>query len=109
MKTYVITYNEIEGIHYWKDAPSPVQYLQNPHRHIFIIECEFKVKHDDRELEIIIQQNKIKNFITDKYGLPAMFGTMSCEMIAKEILTYFESCVSCKVLEDGFGGAEVIR
>lgn len=73
------------------------------------IECEFKVKHDDRELEIIIQQNKIKNFITDKYGLPAMFGTMSCEMIAKEILTYFEGCVSCKVLEDGFGGAEVIR
>ena len=109
MKTYVITYNQFEGIHYWKDAPAPVGYLQNPHRHNFIIQCKFQVKHDDRDLEIIIQQNKIKNFLFDRYGLPAMFGTMSCEMIAKEILLYFKQCVACRVLEDGFGGAEVVR
>ena len=109
MKLYVITYNVIEGIHYWQDARPPVEYLQNPHRHNFIIECKFQVKHDDRELEIIIQQNKINNFFKDKFGTPAMFGSMSCEMIAKEILSHFYDCVSCKVLEDGFGGAEVKR
>lgn len=109
MKTYVLTYNQIDGLHYWKQAKAPVEYLKNNHRHNFIIKCKFAVKHDDRDLEIIIQQNKIKNYIIDKYGQPAMFGGMSCEMIAKDILTYFKNCVTCTVLEDGFGGAQVSK
>ena len=109
MKIYVITHNEIEGIHFWKDARASVGYLKNPHRHNFIIRCKFEAKHDDRDFEIIIQQNEIRNFIIDKYGSPAMFGNMSCEMIAEDILSYFENCVSCEVLEDGYGGAEVTR
>ena len=109
MKIYVITYNVIEGIHYWENAPVPVEYLKNAHRHNFIVRCKFEVKHDDRELEIIKQQNKINNFFKDKFGVPAMFEQMSCEMIAKQILSHFYDCVSCEVLEDGFGGAEVER
>lgn len=109
MKTYILTYNEIEGVHYWKDAKPPVEYLKNRHRHNFVIKCKFLVKHDDRDLEIIIQQNLINNYIEDKYGLPAMFGGMSCEMIAKDIVTYFKECVCCTVLEDGYGGAQVCK
>ena len=92
MKTYVITYNIIEGIHFWKDAKEPVEYLKNPHRHNFVIRSEFEVNSDDREIEIIIQQNKIKDFFKEKYGYPAMFNEMSCEMIAKDILHNFKNC-----------------
>lgn len=109
MKTYVITRNEIEGIHHWNDAPKIVQYLKNPHRHIFDIRCEFEVKDDDREIEIFIQENRIRNYFKDVYGEPALFGRKSCEMIAKEIVKQFENCISCQVLEDGYGGARVQR
>ena len=109
MKTWVITHNEIEGLHHWNDAPVPVNYLKNLHRHVFVIECQFKVKDADREIEIIMQQDKIENYITEKYGKPAMFGHMSCEMIAEDILNFFEGCTSCRVLEDGMGGALVSR
>lgn len=109
MKIKVITHNEIEGIHYWKDAFPPVEYLKYPHRHVFVIDCEFKVKDEDREIEIILQQNKIHNYLVDKYGYPAAFGTMSCEMIAEDILGFFPQCETCKVLEDGKGGASVSR
>lgn len=107
MKRYVVTHNRIEGTHYWKDAPQLVGYLKNEHRHIFHIRCEFAVKGLDREIEVILQQNKIRNYVKDKYGDPALFGGMSCEMISEEILKYFPECRSCEVLEDGFGGARI--
>lgn len=37
------------------------------------------------------------------------FGRRSCEDIAAEILNQFENSTSCTVLEDGFGGARVVR
>lgn len=109
MRKYVITYNEIEGTHYWQDAPPIVEYLKHEHRHVFQIRCEFAVKDSDREIEIFIQQNRIKNFIKDAHGEPALFGKMSCEMIAEEIMQYFPKCKSCEVLEDGYGGAKLIK
>lgn len=105
----VITNNRIEGIHYWKEAIPPVEYLKYPHRHIFWIRCKFAVDYDDRDVEIIMTQNEIEEHINTKYGRPADFGSLSCEMIAKEILNNFDKCVSCEVLEDGYGGAEVNR
>lgn len=107
MKKYVITHNRIEGLHYWKNAPPIVEYLKNEHRHVFHIRCEFAVKNSDREIEIFIQENKIRNYIKEKYGEPALFGQMSCEMIAEEIMQYFPKCKACEVLEDGFGGARL--
>lgn len=109
MKYFIITKNEIEGIHSWNDAKAPVEYLKYPHRHVFFIKCKFKVTHSDRDIEIIKQQDKIENYFMDTYGKPALFRGKSCEMIAEEIVNYFEKCVSCEVLEDGFGGAEVSR
>ena len=109
MKTCVITHNEIEGFHFWKNAIPPVEFLRFPHRHIFEIECEFEVSHADRDVEIIIQQTEIDDYISSKYGKPANFAEMSCEMIAEEILSIYSNCASCKVLEDGKGGAIVRR
>ena len=111
MKTSVITYNEIEGYHRWPYAPQPssIAYLASKHRHVFVIECEFHVTHDDRDIEIIRQQHIIEEFIRDRHGIPAEFHDMSCEAIAKEIMQYFPECESCIVREDGYGGARVRR
>lgn len=109
MNTYVLTYNEIEGIHYWENAISPVEFLKHPHRHVFVIKCQFEVTDDDRQIEIIIQQNKIKDYIEKKFGYPALFKNMSCEMIAKDIILNFKNCSICEILEDGYGGAKVRR
>lgn len=87
-------------------------YLKNSHRHIFFITAEFPVHNANREIEIISQQNAIKRYLLSKYGDEdgaCHFGRRSCEDIAAEILNQFENSTSCTVLEDGFGGARVVR
>lgn len=106
--TRVITHNLIEGYHRWKDAPAPVSFLRQWHRHVFHVRCWFEVSHDDREIEIIMKQWEIENFLKEKYGNPCWFGEMSCESIAREIVDRF-GAVQVEVLEDGFGGANVGR
>ena len=106
--TNVITVNAVEGFHAWPSAPASVAYLRDRHRHIFTIECEFAVTHDDRDVEIISQQHIVENFIRDRHGIPALFGSMSCEAIGREIVEFFDNCVSCTVREDGMGGAKVM-
>jgi hypothetical protein len=111
----VKTHNEIEGFHYWENAPPHLDFLRYTHRHIFVIKCLFAVTHGDRDIEILMQQQAIENFLTARYkphenpawGLS--FGGMSCEMIAKEILNNFDHSLECEVLEDGKGGAIVRR
>lgn len=106
MNTTVETYNEIIGYHYWKDAPEEVAFLRNKHRHRFEIRCWFEVSDDDREIEIFMQERKIKTFLTSKYGEEMDLEGQSCEMLAKTLINEFK-CVSCQVLEDGKGGAYV--
>lgn len=103
----VITVNQIQGTHRWPKATRAVGYLANEHRHVFVIEAEFSARHDDRDIEIIMQQDAIAALIKERYGEPAAFGSMSCEMIARSILEYYPSSVSCTVREDGYGGARV--
>jgi hypothetical protein len=59
-------------------------------------------------VEIFIQQDKIQRFFATNYGVPCDFGAMSCEMIAKAVITHF-NCSYVKVTEDGEGGAIVQR
>lgn len=107
----VITCNQIEGYHCWPDAVKhpTIAYLADKHRHVFDIECHFKVKHDDRQIEIIQQQHLIEALIRDRHGIPAEFHDMSCEAIAREIMDYFPACVRATVREDGMGGAMLER
>lgn len=110
MKKYVKTVNQIEGVHYWKDATGAEEYLKHKHRHVFGITCWFRVLDSDREIEIIQQQYRVQTFIEGRHGLfPAEFGNMSCEMIAEEIMLWFDKCECCEVTEDGFGGAMIRR
>jgi hypothetical protein len=109
MKVLVETYNEVAGLHYWPEAPDEVHFLRSKHRHLFCIRCLFEVNHTNRERELYITQNKIEQYLFDKYPRNEHcldFGKMSCEMIAADLVQSL-SCIYCEVLEDGKGGALV--
>ena len=109
MKIYVCTHNLIEGFHNYPDAPDFCNYLRVRHRHIFVIECKFVVEDKNREIEINCMQGILHDYLTGKYGVPCEFGTMSCEMIAHDLLQNFIQMRECSVREDGFGGALIVK
>lgn len=105
----------IEGIHHWPKCPHrEVEYLRDPHRHMFHIKAWVNVSHDDRDVEFIMLKHQIDEYLVGKYAktdLPTSrwvcdFGAMSCEMIARELLDRF-GLSRCEVSEDGENGAIV--
>lgn len=105
IRTEVIVRLCIEGTHNWSTCNiEEVIYLKNKHRHIFHIECRKEVTHSDRDIEIIMFKNEITQYLINKYN--GDFGSMSCEMIAEELLLQF-GCTEVKVLEDNENGAIV--
>lgn len=109
MKKEIITYNEIQGFHQYPDAPVSVGYLSNKHRHVFVIRCRAQVTHNEREIEINTEQDKIEASLKEKYGYPCNFENMSCESIAEWLLQAHEELSYVEVLEDGYGGAALTR
>jgi len=109
MKTVVELQFEIEGFHQYPNAPYHVEFLSHNHRHTFIIKCGYLVNDLNREKEIFICRDIVKDYITEGYGNPCQFNNMSCEMIAKEILEYGqpEQMIWCEVWEEKTGGARV--
>lgn len=102
--TKIIVNLNVEGIHYWADCPlEEVSFLKYPHRHMFHIELQKRVSHNDRDIEIIMLKRDIKNYLGNE---PINFEGRSCEMIAEDLLNKFEACY-VKVLEDGENGAVV--
>ncbi len=105
-QTLVIVALQIEGLHCWLGAPN---YLKNEHRHIFHITCKRLVTHDDRDIEFIELKNQIIHYLLETYagtGTTCNFKTMSCEMIARELLEKFD-LEYCSVMEDNENGAEI--
>lgn len=90
---------QVEGFHFWPNAPESVRFLQDNHRHTFHFECLKKVNHDDRDIEFILFKRLIEGYLVHTYGKPCQFGPMSCEMIAKELIKEFQ-LTSCRVSED---------
>lgn len=112
MQTNIIVRLQIEGLHRWPDAAKvfpEVSFLSDPHRHMFHIECKKEVMHDDRDIEFIMFKRDVREHFV-KYFKPELrlfdFDTMSCEMIAKELLEKFD-CNYVSVFEDNENGAEV--
>lgn len=102
---------QLEGLHFWPSCDiSEVDYLKSPHRHLFHFKAYKKVTHADRDVEFIVLKHKIQEYLTvtyydvDRHIL--RFGTQSCEMIAKELITKF-NLSRCEVSEDGENGAIV--
>ena len=110
LKTSIIVKNQIEGIHYYAQAPEEVAFLRHPHRHVFHVETEVEVFHHDRELEFIMVQRYLQKVLAD---MDLNNVHLSCEMIAKNIVTairdkYGDRDTICKVFEDGENGAKVV-
>ena len=99
----------IEGFHLWLNAIDEVKFLRHPHRHTFVIRMAFGVEHDDRDKEIFILRDMIRRFIEKHYGLPAQFGPMSCESIARILLEQFREMdvAWVEVWEETTGGARI--
>ena len=109
MKAEVIIQFEIEGYHHYPNAPKQVNFLANNHRHTFSVKAGYLVNDLNREKEIFIERDYIKEYLIESFGSPCDFENMSCEMIAKEILEYAatDGMIWCEVWEENTGGARV--
>ena len=107
MKKYIwVTYQK-EGIHRYPDAPKGVEFLRNPHRHMFHFKVQIEVFHDDRDIEFILFKRELEGLYTD--------GTLqldyrSCEMMADDLADYIKinypgRHLVITVSEDGENGA----
>ena len=82
MKTVILDF-DVEGYHSYPNAPKEVEFLSYPHRHIFQIRAGYRVTDSNREREIFIEQDNVKNYLGEVFGVPCQFENMSCEMIAE--------------------------
>ena len=108
MKTWAIVTFQFEGIHKWEAPLKEVEFLGNPHRHIFYVTIKIEQFHDNRDIEYILFKRKMSldmSKLTD-------CGTMSCEQLAKKFVhaavqTYPNRDMIVKVMEDNENGAIV--
>jgi hypothetical protein len=107
MKKYIwVTYQK-EGIHRYPDAPKGVEFLRNPHRHMFHFKVQIEVFHDDRDIEFILFKRELEGLYTD--GI-LQLDYRSCEMMADDLADYIKVNYSGRhliitVSEDGENGA----
>lgn len=101
-----------EGIHSYPAAKDieGVEFLANPHRHMFHFKVTIDVYHDDRDIEFILFKRELQQlFIEDGQ---CDIDHKSCEMLAKDVLeylfvTYPGRNAQVSVSEDGENGAVV--
>jgi hypothetical protein len=113
-QTMIYVTLRVEGFHCFPSATqifgSAVDFLQYNHRHIFHVTVYKNVEHDDRDKEFILLKREIEVFLRKVYGKSGVceFGAMSCEMIARIILTVFDA-EQVAVSEDGENGAIISK
>lgn len=104
LRKLVVIRLQVEGIHCWPNCDvRGVEYLRNPHRHMFHIEAHKEVSHNDREIEIIMLKRIVSEYLESFDG---NFYAMSCEDIAEDLLSRFDF-EFVQVLEDNENGAIV--
>ena len=113
MTTNIVVKLAVDGLHSWPDAKRvcpEVGFLSDIHRHMFYFTVKKRVNHDDRDVEFIMFKRDIEEYLLDKYYnmqyRSHYFGAKSCEMLAREVLEYFD-CKYVSVFEDNENGAEV--
>ena len=109
---FISVSTQFEGIHCYPEAPAGVEFLRNPHRHMFQVTAKIEVFHDDRELEFILVKRDLEAFIRSQ---SENLNYCSCEMIVNKLAFYlnrqYERIDSkarrlvLEVYEDGENGA----
>ncbi len=108
-KSFIIVKWDLEGTHYWPDAPNEYTILRSPHGHIFHFEVQIPVT-TSRQIEFLAFRRRLMN----AYGTePCDFESKSCEDLANHLIDYVRYSYNCgaiaRVFEDAFVGAEVER
>lgn len=120
-QTNIIIRFSMEGFHTFPMAFElfpEVAFLSDRHRHTFHFECEKKVNHDDRDVEFILFKREVQSYLLSRYAncdsgrvhqySPLEFGSMSCEMIARNLLETYD-LESCIVWEDNENGSKIFK
>lgn len=99
-----------EGIHNWPDAPEAVDFLRNPHRHVFGVKVTTDVRHNDRDLEFFMFRSTINNLIKELRASNDT-STWSCEKYAEDIASglslLYQKDFTVEVNEDNENSATV--
>lgn len=95
MRTVVTVQVKVPGFHHWPDAPPEVEFLADPHRHLFTFKLMMEVT-QSRQYEFFILQQQLRNYLDELYdshesGLGYDFGASSCEELAKATLELFQT------------------
>lgn len=94
MKSYVQVKTRVAGFHCWPQAPEPVTFLRERHRHLFGVRAKVEVGNDDRAVEFFMLKRDVQSVFDDlvaicglkqSAGFGIEFGSMSCEMIARMV------------------------
>ena len=97
------------AFHRWKDAPEPVSFLRDMHRHLFKVLVIIDVSHADRQVEFFDAQKTLRSILRKDFEGKRM--DLSCEQMAEEIghrLAF--NCypvVAVEVSEDGENAGRV--
>jgi len=105
MKASVFVRTSFEGFHRWPDAPAEVDFLRRRHRHVFHVKAEWRVSHDDRDIEFILAKRRLDDAIA-VHRLDEDRSTWSCESWARWIIEAL-GAARVEVSEDGENGAIV--
>lgn len=111
-RTFIVVRSQFEATHNYPEAPVDVAFLSNTHRHIFHVEIEIQVFHEDRELEFILVKREFERYLNLVFHRQHL-GRMSCEQIAQSIQDHlhkvypFEGTarkINVRVFEDNENG-----
>ncbi len=100
------------GTHCWPEAPQAVEFLRNEHRHVFHVEAEIQVFHDDRDLEFFLVQRYLNKALDEIFAVNNK--RISCEEIANELRIKLEARypggrkINVRVSEDGENGVWLV-
>ncbi len=115
MNIEILVKLQVEGLHFFPNASKifpEVSYLEEPHRHLFYIECTFPVTHTERDKEFLIVRREILSHLNSEFYDEELnllnFKGMSCESIALHLLKQFE-LNKCIVSEDNENAAIITR
>jgi hypothetical protein len=107
----IIITEQMEGYHYWPQAPKNVGFLREIHRHMFHVRVGIPVSKNNREREFF-QEKKVLRTVLKKIILPlneVEHKFYSCEEIAENILNKMPQAEWAEVWEDNENGSRVSR
>jgi len=98
---------QVPGFHHWENPHPARRYLADRHRHLFHVEVEMTVAHDDREVEYHDLLDHCRVWFPG-----GEMGPMSCEQMATRLARDIASVypgrqLVVSIFEDGEAGSRV--